>query len=169
MITKFMLNAARWAQETQYAHYNFGYTDNWARVEFGWLTPGQQWATFDIHTGEIRKGSAGFPYASLEAYLAKPIYLANAFSLQMLDMSGDSFSKISNIEIHEVEELPLNLDSAIGHQDTANVLRMPMNRVNITLTKGDTLYVAQLQGGRLPEGATRLPEGFTFKYYCLKV
>ena len=32
------------------------------------------------------------------------------------------------------------------------------------LKKGDTLYVAQLTGGRLPEGATELPEGFSFKF-----
>jgi hypothetical protein len=39
-----------------------------------------------------------------------------------------------------------------------------MNRVNVTLSKGDIAYIAQLQGGRLPEGSTTLPEGFAFKY-----
>lgn len=55
------------------------------------------------------------------------------------------------------------ISSAIGHQDTANVLGVPMNRINVSLVKGDVAYVAQLQGGRLPEGATTLPEGFTFR------
>ena len=30
--------------------------------------------------------------------------------------------------------------------------------------KGDIAFVAQLQGGRLPEGSTTLPEGFSFKF-----
>ena len=39
-----------------------------------------------------------------------------------------------------------------------------MNRINVKLNPGDVFYVAQLQGGRLPEGCATLPEGFTFKY-----
>jgi len=31
------------------------------------------------------------------------------------------------------------------------------------------LYVAQLQGGRLPEGSTTLPEGFSFKLLKINV
>jgi hypothetical protein len=44
-----------------------------------------------------------------------------------------------------------------------------MNRVNVTLRKGDTAFVAQLQGGRLPEGCTTLPEGFSFKFVKVEV
>lgn len=69
-----------------------------------------------------------------------------------------------SVHFEEVDELPENLISAIGHQDTANVLGVPMNRINVHLSKGDVAYVAQLQGGRLPEGSTTLPEGFSFKY-----
>ena len=32
------------------------------------------------------------------------------------------------------------------------------------MKKGDVAYIAQLQGGRLPEGSTTLPDGFKFKY-----
>ena len=39
-----------------------------------------------------------------------------------------------------------------------------MEELLITLDKGDELFVAQLQGGRLPEGSTTLPEGFSFKF-----
>lgn len=81
----------------------------------------------------------------------------NAFSLQMVDVP-------CNVQFEEVDALPENLISAIGHQDTANILGVPMNRINVHLSKGDVAYVAQLQGGRLPEGATTLPEGFSFKY-----
>lgn len=61
------------------------------------------------------------------------------------------------------------LESAVGHQDTANVLGVPMNRANVKLEKGDSVIVAQLQGGRLPEGSTTLPEGFSFKFLLVTV
>lgn len=93
----------------------------------------------------------------------KKIFLANAFSMQMLRDFPCSVS------IEQVEELPSGLTSAIGHQDTANVLGVPMNRINITLERGDIMYVAQLQGGRLPEGSTTLPEGFSFKFFKVTI
>ncbi len=91
------------------------------------------------------------------------MYLCNAFSLQMLGEFPTS------VKIQEVEKLPEGLTSAIGHQDTANVLGVPMNRVNVRLSKGDTVYVAQLVGGRLPEGSTTLPEGFSFKFLKVEI
>jgi len=89
-------------------------------------------------------------------------YLLNAFSLQMIDVP-------CNVRFEEVEKLPEGLTSAIGHQDTANVLGVPMNRVNVHLSKGEVAYVAQLQGGRLPEGSTTLPDGFIFKFIKVTV
>jgi len=59
--------------------------------------------------------------------------------------------------------------SVVGHPDTANVLGVAFNRASLTLQKGDELLVAQLVGGRLPEGATTLPEGFSFKFYRLLI
>lgn len=85
-------------------------------------------------------------------------FLLNAFSLQMLTTFP------CGVTFEEVESLPEGLTSAIGHADTAAVLGVPMNRVNVSLNPGDVAYVAQLQGGRLPEGATTLPEGFSFKF-----
>lgn len=69
----------------------------------------------------------------------------------------------------EVTELPEGLESAVGHADTAKVLGVPMNRINVQLAKGEVAYVAQLQGGRLPEAVTTLPEGFYFKYLKVEV
>lgn len=86
------------------------------------------------------------------------MYLLNAFSLQMVQ----SFP--CSVHFEEVDSLPDGLTSAIGHQDTANVLGVEMNRVNVSFQSGDVFYVAQLQGGRLPEGSTTLPEGFRFRY-----
>ena len=91
-------------------------------------------------------------------------YISNAFSLQMLGASNSG-----TISYEEVER-PDNLSeyvSVVGHTDTAKVLGVACNRVSLTLEKGDELLVAQLVGGRLPEGATELPEGFSFKYYRL--
>ena len=89
-------------------------------------------------------------------------YLLNAFSLQMVDVP-------CNVKFTEVSKLPSDLTSAVGHQDTANVLGVEMNRINVHINKGETAYVAQLQGGRLPEGSTTLPDGFSFKYIKVEV
>lgn len=89
-------------------------------------------------------------------------YLLNAFSLQMIDVP-------CNVKFTEVSKLPSGLTSAVGHQDTANVLGVEMNRINVHLCKGETAYVAQLQGGRLPEGSTTLPDGFSFKFIKVEV
>ena len=121
----------------------------------------------------------------------KQVFLLNAFSLQMLE--GDAtvrFSEVSKDTVFNTghwEERPFNdeggiptvygtekfwesdLVSAVGHQDTACVLGVEMRRVNVTLRKGDTAFVAQLQGGRLPEGSTTLPEGFSLKFFKVEV
>ena len=92
-------------------------------------------------------------------------FLLNAFSLQMLDVTSEG----TRVSFKEVDALPDGLISAVGHQDTANVLGVPMNRINVHLNRGDIAYVAQLQGGRLPEGSTNLPEGFSFKYIKVEI
>jgi len=92
----------------------------------------------------------------------KTIYLLNAFSLQMVDAPCIAL-------FEEVDALPSGLVSAIGHTDTARVLGVEPNRINVHLSDGDVAYVAQLQGGRLPEGSTTLPKGFSFKFIKVKV
>lgn len=99
-----------------------------------------------------------------EATMGGVTYIANAFSLQMIA------NPIQDVHIEEISEDDFNLlkkgaVSRVGHVDTAAVLNVECVRKNITLQKYDTLLIAQLQGGRLPEGATRLPDGFSFKYY----
>lgn len=90
-------------------------------------------------------------------------FLANAFSLQMIDWSDrDEVT----IKIKKVEKPDLaDYTSAVGHADTANVLGVQPNRINVKLAKDDQLIVAQLMGGRLPEGATSLPEGFRMDFF----
>lgn len=94
-------------------------------------------------------------------------YFGNAFSLQMMDLT-----EAANLRVEPITpaDVPEDAESVVGHPDTARVLGnilgrpVPFNRANLHLTSGDILYVAQLTGGRLPEGATTLPEGFTLKW-----
>lgn len=91
-------------------------------------------------------------------------YLSNAFSLQMLpEIKAGEVVDVKVSETTEIEAKDGTV-SIIGHADTAAVLGVPYNRVSVKLNHGDVLYVAQLQGGRLPEGSTTLPEGFAFKF-----
>ena len=98
-------------------------------------------------------------------------YIANAFSLQMLP----AMDMIASIVQVNPDEVPADVVSAIGHADTAAVVsniigrEIPMNRVSVSLEPGDILYVAQLMGGRLPEGATALPDGFSIRFIEVKV
>lgn len=95
-------------------------------------------------------------------------YISNAFSLQML---AEVPSKILVLEASEeqVKTFKSLAISSIGHADTAKVLGVECNRSSITLHRGDELLVAQLQGGRLPEGCTTLPEGYSFKYLLVVI
>ena len=92
-------------------------------------------------------------------------YLLNAFSLQMIEHIAPC-----NISIREVFNPDLSeLKSCVGHIDTANMLGVDYNRCNVTLNKGDFAIVAQVVGGRLPEGCTKLPDGVSFKYYQVDI
>ena len=94
--------------------------------------------------------------------------IANAFSLQML---AEVPSKILVLEATEEQVLTFKAvaHSLVGHADTAKVLGVTYNRESVSLQRGDELLVAQLQGGRLPEGCTTLPEGFAFKYLLVVI
>lgn len=82
----------------------------------------------------------------------------------MLDLS-----KAHTINVVPVTAFPKDAVSVVGHPDTAAVLGVECNRVNLKLNQGDVLYVAQLVGGRLPEGCTTLPDGFSFKFVSITV
>ena len=87
--------------------------------------------------------------------------VCNAFSLQMVDAKDLGRVRFESIQA------PADLSayqSAVGHADTAAVLGVEMARINVRLDDNVELLVAQLQGGRLPEGSTTLPEGFAFSW-----
>ena len=95
-------------------------------------------------------------------------YVVNAFSFQMI-RDPNCLLAVHELEQEEFEKLTEGVLSMVGHEDLANVLGVKYNRENIVLNKGDTLYVAQVMGGRLPEGTTELPAGFSLKFYCMKI
>ena len=87
-------------------------------------------------------------------------YISNAFSLQMV--APEHLNRV-HFEVVDLADYPLkDYHSIVGHADIAAVLGVEMNRVSVMLnpTAGDEMLVAQLVGGRLPEGCKTLPEGF---------
>ena len=99
------------------------------------------------------------------------LYIANAFASQMVPDSCILSKKPLTAEI-VTQMLGMNKwQSCVGHVDTANILsgmlgvEIPANRVSISLTGEDVLIVAQVMGGRLPEGCTTLPEGTEMNFF----
>jgi hypothetical protein len=92
------------------------------------------------------------------------LYLVNAFSATMLNISadGDSYLRFRELDEGEVKRmLSEGFESAVGHAGTADVLAerlgvpVKANRIPVKLQKaGDRLIVAQIEwpGGRLAEG-----------------
>ena len=107
------------------------------------------------------------------------VYFGNAFSLGMLvrDAQITVTSVISDeVKLYELDRNTcLKGRSIVGHADTAaclaTLLRVAVafNRESVKLVPGDTLYVAQYSGPRLPEGTTTLPEGAGFKFLRVDV
>ena len=93
--------------------------------------------------------------------------LSNAFSINMIPEGKDVNVSIRNIR---KEEIPKDVESAIGHVDTAAVVsdelgfHVPAQRLTVALDENDILYVAQYVGPRLAEGTTKLPTGARIRY-----
>lgn len=125
---------------------------------------------FEISDEEIVVYPMAGDRVVLEEAFVLEAWICNAFSLQMLE--GET--GIISFEVEEISEgtgmeIAPYLKSAVGHPDTAAVLAVEPNRVSISLNKGDIMIVAQLVGGRLPEGATTLPEGYAIKFYLMEL
>lgn len=113
----------------------------------------------------------------------KNLYLCNAFSLQMVAAQLQPGGSACNLSVYEMTVAeardyltgcPDGWQSAIGHADTAavvaEILGLPVeaNRASIELGPNDSLVVAQVCGGRLPEGTKTLPEGFSIRFFAFK-
>ena len=85
----------------------------------------------------------------------------------MLDLSASATVQVTPVTAADV---PASAESVIGHADTAAVVsdllgrECAFNRTSVKLERGDVLFVAQVVGGRLPEGATTLPEGMALTF-----
>jgi hypothetical protein len=90
------------------------------------------------------------------------VYLGNAFSTGMLTELLDKTEvvvRFKKLTVNDVKDILTNNEfmSIIGHESTAMVLetllniKVPVNRINVRLEKGDTIIVFQLKQ-RLPEG-----------------
>jgi hypothetical protein len=105
------------------------------------------------------------------------LYLANAFSLGMLE-GGETTLKVREISVDEAtKHLLLGFKSVVGHEVTAKVLstllnvKVDFNREAIKLRAGDMVIVFQLLT-RLPEGKTLTEEEMQkleFKFYLVGV
>ena len=98
------------------------------------------------------------------------IKLSNAFSIQMLtDNSKVRFRQVTKEYV--TRKLQTGFESYIGHPDLAAVvgdvtgITVSANRASLQLTDEDVLIVAQYRGPRLPEGATKLPEGAAIEFW----
>lgn len=95
-------------------------------------------------------------------------YLANAFSLQML-RKPDCLISVHQLDYDEFKVLTHDAYSVIGHKDIANILGVNYNREELKLNPDDVLFIAQVWGGRLPEGTKEIPEGVELRFYCVKI
>ncbi len=110
------------------------------------------------------------------------LYLVNAFSLNMLprEWRRYEFVPLSPAEAAVlVYVLRDQVQNVIGHADTAAVvaaalqaevagLELPApQRATVRLERDDEVLVAQYTGPRLPEGATRLPEGAKLEFWLV--
>jgi hypothetical protein len=84
------------------------------------------------------------------------LFISNAFSLSMI--APPTSLKVSEVDLQQVKNLLVEaFQTAVGHQSTAEVIsrltgtNIPVNRISLSLIKGDRLIVFQLLQ-RLEEG-----------------
>ena len=102
------------------------------------------------------------------------LYITNAFSIQMLPHLATTLS-FKPVTLEQAMKMAKanTFISAVGHEDTANVVSnllnatVKMNRISVNLKDDDVLLVAQLSGGRLPEGATTIPDGMSIQFWVV--
>lgn len=109
---------------------------------------------------------------------AKSIKILNAFSLNMLahvDSVLELQPCIDPVDVAIHKNLGYAVESCVGHADTARLferilgIEVAFNRSTVKLDRGDTAFVGQYSGPRLPEGAVELPEGAEIKWWWVYV
>lgn len=107
------------------------------------------------------------------------IVIANAFSLNMLTLevgvTNLYICPVSPDVIRQHIEEEGGFTSVVGHADTAALfssllgLDVAHNRATFKFEEGTVLFVGELSGGRLPEGATSLPEGAKINWVMVTI
>lgn len=99
------------------------------------------------------------------------LYITNAFSLNMVrdgDLTNLKFAPLPSTAARDIISNGLG-KSVVGHEDIARIIGVRMNRESVTLARGDKALVCQYSGPRLPEGATVLPAGASFRWILVSV
>lgn len=104
------------------------------------------------------------------------VYIGNVFSLQMLDQNETLAVEVYPLSTWYVQSLLKGkFTSIVGHAPTATIMSnmfntdITYNKTQIQLSEGDFLVVAQISGGRIPDGAHELPEGLEMKFSGVKL
>lgn len=105
------------------------------------------------------------------------VVIANAFSLNMVDVVDGVDLKVSRLNVEFIREIIANskgkYESIVGHVDTAALLSaelgvdVPCNRATFVLDHDATLIVGQYKGPRLAEGTKTLPEGAKIEWLAV--
>ena len=98
--------------------------------------------------------------------------ILNAFSINMVP--GGGHLAVREVSVERVIERCTNttpVESCVGHAETAAVfsaalgISIPYRRVGVVLEDGETAFVGQYAGPRLPEGATSVAPGGVIRWY----
>lgn len=107
-------------------------------------------------------------------------FLVNTFSLNMLPpnlfSAGAPLSfRVLELDLEQARRLAAELPSFVGHEDTARLFSVLLEREvactrgTLTLDRGHFVLVGQYSGPRLPEGATTLPAGASIRWLRVDV
>lgn len=100
----------------------------------------------------------------------------NAFSFNMVEtfpVTVDA-EEISIDRVRHILEEE-GVESAVGHPDTAGLfsqvigIEIPMARVSLKLSHGDTVIVGQYSGPRMEEGCTTLFQDASIKWLLISL
>ena len=107
------------------------------------------------------------------------VVIANTFTSKMPDLSGGridaQFCPVTPDIIKDYIEESGSFESFVGHADTAALfssllgLDVAHNRAAFKFEEGTVLFVGELSGGRLPEGATTMPEGVKISWVMVTI
>lgn len=93
-------------------------------------------------------------------------YVSTSFGLNMVKDHDLPCLSVSRVPEDYARSMMAAFDttSVVGREDMARVLGVERRGASLTLERGDTLYVALYSGLMLPDGATTVPVGESFRW-----